>query len=90
MEVQTTIKNDAITPCLVKITPAKRKANKKYYETHKESVIEYVKEYNYNRRQNDNTYREKINSYYKSKYDDEAKQKKREYYLKRKQQTQTQ
>jgi hypothetical protein len=89
METQLQANQNIIKP---KITPAKRKANKKYYETHKESIIEYVKEYNNNRRHNDEEYRLKYNEYYKNKYiyDEEAKQKKREYYLKKKQQTKTQ
>jgi hypothetical protein len=67
-----------------KITPAKKQANKRYYEKHKEEIIDYVNNYIKNRRHTDDEYRKKINGYYKNKYDDVARQKKKEYYLKKK------
>ena len=63
----------------------KRQANKKYYDTNKQSINEYIVNYINNRRHNDDDYKQRINIYYKNKYDDEARQKKKDYYLKRKQ-----
>jgi hypothetical protein len=77
--------DDQVNISKPKITPAKRKANKKYYENHKKEVLNYINEYSANRRKNDPEYRQRINEYYKKNYDEEARQKKRDYYLKRKQ-----
>lgn len=70
----------------------RQKHNKLYYDKHKTEIINYIIEYNANRRKTDPEYKNRINEYYKNKnknnYDDEARQKKREYYLKKKQQNQ--
>lgn len=65
----------------------RQKHNKNYYERNKQAIISYVIEYNANRRETNIEYKKRINEYYRNKYncDDEARQKKREYYLKRKQ-----
>lgn len=66
----------------------RQKHNKLYYDKHKTEIINYIIGYNSNRRQNDPKYKQRINEYYKirnkNNYDDEARQKKREYYLKKK------
>jgi hypothetical protein len=67
----------------------KRNSNKKYYEKNKTAVNKYVVEYITNRRHEDPEYKEKYNLYYKNKYDEVARQKKKEYYLKRKQMLQS-
>lgn len=46
----------------------KRKQNQLYYKRHKQKVIDYVIQYNIERRKNDPEYRERIKNYYHKRY----------------------
>ena len=66
-----------------------QRAKSKYYKKNRESIIQKINEIHKNKYHNDNEFRENILANMKAYYQ-ANKQKKKEYYLKRKQQTLTQ